>query len=308
LLEGRDFLTLQDLSAEELWSILRKCKRLKSGEAKSLRRLLNGKTLAMIFETPSTRTRVSFEVAMRQLGGDVISLSWGDLQLSRGEALEDTARILSLYVDAVVARVIKHEYLQRLADSAEIPIINGLSERFHPCQALSDLFSIWEKKGKIRGLKLAWIGDGNNVCSSLILGCSKLGMDMVISTPKGYEPDGSVLRIGRSNAEQSGSKIELIREPQDAVRDTDIVYTDTFVSVGMEGEREIREKAFLPKYQVTLEILDLAKQDVLFMHCLPAHRGQEVTSEVLDDPRSIVWDQAGNRLHTERALLAEILG
>ncbi len=308
MLRGRDFLSLQDFSTEELWSLLRKCKKLKGRDVQSLRGLLDGKTLAMIFEIPSTRTRVSFEVAMRRLGGDVITLNWGDLQLSRGETLEDTARVLDMYVDAVVARVTRHEYLQRLASSAGIPILNGLSDRFHPCQALSDIFSIWEKKDRVRGLKLAWVGDGNNVCSSLILGCGKLGIDMVVSCPKGYEPGEDVLRRGRDSAEEQGSRIELTREPRVAVRDADAVYTDTFVSAGMEEEREVREKAFLPEYQVNRQILELAKKDVLFMHCLPAHRGQEVTSEVLDGPRSIVWDQAENRLHTQKALLAEILG
>ena len=308
LIQGRDFLSLQDLSTEELWFLLRECKRLKERQIQGLRGLLSGKTLTMIFETPSTRTRISFEVAMRHLGGDVIVLNQRDLQLSRGETLEDTGRVLSIYVDAVVARVTRHEFLQRLANAAEIPVLNGLSDRFHPCQALSDIFSIWEKKGKIRGLKLAWVGDGNNVCSSLILGCSKLGIDMALSCPKGYEPEEDILRIGKDEAGESGSRIELTREPRVAVRGADIVYTDTFVSAGMEEEQETREKVFLPKYQVNGQLLELAKKDVLFMHCLPAHRGQEVTSEVIDGPRSIVWSQAENRLHIQKTLLAKILG
>lgn len=308
LIQGRDFLSLQDLSTEELWFLLRECKRLKERQIQGLRGLLSGKTLTMIFETPSTRTRISFEVAMRHLGGDVIVLNRRDLQLSRGETLEDTGRVLSIYVDAVVARVTRHEFLQRLANAAEIPVLNGLSDRFHPCQALSDIFSIWEKKGKIRGLKLAWVGDGNNVCSSLILGCSKLGIDMALSCPKGYEPEEAILRIGKDEAGESGSRIELTREPRVAVRGADIVYTDTFVSAGMEEEQETREKVFLPKYQVNGQLLELAKKDVLFMHCLPAHRGQEVTSEVIDGPRSIVWSQAENRLHIQKTLLAKILG
>lgn len=308
MIQERDFLSLQDLSTEELWFLLRECKRLKERQIQGLRGLLSGKTLTMIFETPSTRTRISFEVAMRHLGGDVIVLNRRDLQLSRGETLEDTGRVLSIYVDAVVARVTRHEFLQRLANAAEIPVLNGLSDRFHPCQALSDIFSIWEKKGKIRGLKLAWVGDGNNVCSSLILGCSKLGIDMALSCPKGYEPEEAILRIGKDEAGESGSRIELTREPRVAVRGADIVYTDTFVSAGMEEEQETREKVFLPKYQVNGQLLELAKKDVLFMHCLPAHRGQEVTSEVIDGPRSIVWSQAENRLHIQKTLLAKILG
>ena len=308
MIQERDFLSLQDLSTEELWFLLRECKRLKERQIQGLRGLLSGKTLTMIFETPSTRTRISFEVAMRHLGGDVIVLNRRDLQLSRGETLEDTGRVLSIYVDAVVARVTRHEFLQRLANAAEIPVLNGLSDRFHPCQALSDIFSIWEKKGKIRGLKLAWVGDGNNVCSSLILGCSKLGIDMALSCPKGYEPEEDILRIGKDEAGESGSRIELTREPRVAVRGADIVYTDTFVSAGMEEEQETREKVFLPKYQVNGQLLELAKKDVLFMHCLPAHRGQEVTSEVIDGPRSIVWSQAENRLHIQKTLLAKILG
>ncbi len=308
MLEGKDVITLQSFSVNEFWSLFQKCKQLKKREGHNLRRLLRGKTLAMIFEIPSTRTRISFEVAMKQLGGDVITLDWKNLQLSRGETLEDTAKILDLYIDVVVARVTKHDYLQRLADSADIPIINGMSERFHPCQALSDIFSIWEKKEKIQGLKLAWIGDGNNVCSSLILGCSRLGIDMVVAGPKGYEPDDTVLQWGKNNAKESGSKIELVRDPKIAARDADIIYTDTFVSTGMEKEKKEREKVFLPRYKVTQQILDLGKKNVIFMHCLPAHRGEEVTHEVLDGPKSIVWDQAENRLHTQKTLLSEILG
>jgi len=308
LLQGRDFLSLQDFSTEELWSLLRECKGLKERPVPGLRGLLGGKTLVMIFEIPSTRTRISFEVAMRYLGGEVITLNRKDLQLSRGETLEDTGRVLAMYVDAVIARVTRHEVLQRLANAAEIPVLNGLSDRFHPCQALSDIFSIWEKKGKIRGLKLAWVGDGNNVCSSLILGCSKLGIDMTLSCPKGYEPEEGILRRGKDDAGESGSRIELTREPRVAVMGADIVYTDTLVSTGMEEEQETRERVFLPKYQINEQLLELAKKDVLFMHCLPAHRGQEVTSEVIDGPKSIVWDQAENRLHTQKALLAKILG
>ncbi len=308
MLEGKDVLTLQNFSADEFWFLFQKCKRLKKREGRSLRRLLRGKTLVMIFEIPSTRTRISFEVAMRQLGGDVITLDWKNLQLSRGETLEDTGRIFDLYIDIVVARVTRHEYLQRLADSAEIPIVNGMSDRFHPCQALSDIFSIWEKKKEIQGLKLAWVGDGNNVCSSLILGCSRLGIDMVVACPKGYEPEETVLRWGKNNAEESGSKIELVRNPKIAARDADVIYTDTFVSTGMEKEKRDRERLFLPRYQVTQQILELGKKDVIFMHCLPAHRGEEVTHEVLDGPKSIVWDQAENRLHIQKILLSEILG
>lgn len=308
MLEGKDVLTLQNFSADEFWFLFQKCKQLKKREGRNLRQLLRGKTLAMIFELPSTRTRISFEVAMRQLDGDVIILDWKNLQLSRGETLEDTAKILDLYIDIVVARVTKHEYLQRLADSADIPIINGMSERFHPCQALSDIFSIWEKKGEIQGLKLAWVGDGNNVCSSLILGCSRLGIDMVVACPKGYEPEETVLQWGKNNAKESGSMIELARDPKIAARDADIIYTDTFISTGMEKEKKERIKAFLPRYQVTQQILELGKKNVIFMHCLPAHRGEEVAHEVLDGPKSIVWDQAENRLHTQKALLSEILG
>jgi ornithine carbamoyltransferase len=305
--KGKDVLTLQDFSADEFWSFFQKCNRLKKRNGLSLRQSLKGKTLAMIFEIPSTRTRISFEVAMRQLGGDVIILDWNNLQLSRGETLEDTARTLDLYIDIVVARVTRHEYLERLADSAEIPIVNGMSDRFHPCQALSDIFSIWEKKGEIQGLRLAWVGDGNNVCSSLILGCSRLGIDMVVACPKGYEPEKTILLGGKKNAKESGSKIELVRDPKIAATDADIIYTDTFVSTGKESEREDRQEVFLPRYQVTQQILELAKEDVIFMHCLPAHRGEEVTHEVLDGPKSIVWDQAENRLHTQKTLLSEIL-
>jgi ornithine carbamoyltransferase len=267
---------------------------------------VGGKTLAMIFQKPSTRTRVSFEVVMRQLGGHALYLSWNELQLGRGEAIADTARTLSRYVDGIVARVLQHSDLEEFSRYASIPVINGLSNLHHPCQAMSDLFTIREKKGRLEGLKLAWVGDGTNVCNSLLIGSAIIGMSMDVACPEGFEPNSDVLRWAEEQATGT-SEVRIVREPEEAVDGADVVYTDTFVSMGAEAEREERLRVFLPKYQVTSELLELAKPDAIFMHCLPARRGEEVVDEVIDGPRSVVWDQTENRLHVQKALLASIL-
>lgn len=303
-LKGRDLLTLQELSPEEIWDILKLSKRLKG---KKPEKSLKGKVLAMIFQKPSTRTRVSFEVAMRQLGGEAIYLGWKELQLGRGETIADTAKVLSRYVDGIMARVYAQSDLEELAKNASVPVINGLSDLCHPVQILADLFTMWEKKGKIEGLKVAYVGDGNNVCNSLLIGCSKMGVDISVACPEGYEPNRSFVEWALENAKASGSKIKVCREPLEAVEGADFVYTDVIASMGQESERELRLKVFLPKYQVTNELLKLASRDAYFMHPLPCHRGEEVASEVVDGPRSIVWDQAENRLHTTKALLSLIL-
>ncbi|MBS7657830.1 MAG: ornithine carbamoyltransferase [Candidatus Bathyarchaeia archaeon] len=303
--KGRDFLTLQEFSPEEIWKILKLSNFLKKGGKPPTK--LKGKILAMIFQKPSTRTRVSFEVAMKQLGGEALYLSWNELQLGRGETIADTARVLSRYVNGIMARVYAQSDLEELAEYASIPVINGLSDLCHPIQTLADLFTIWEKKGKIKNLKVAYIGDGNNVCNSLLIGCSKIGINLSVACPEGYEPNEKFVSLALENAAKSGSKIEILKEPFKAVENADFIYTDVIVSMGQESEREKKLKVFIPKYQVTTELLKLANKNVYFMHPLPCHRGEEVTSDVIDGPNSIVWDQAENRLHTTKALLSLIL-
>lgn len=308
-LKGKNFLSLQDFSPEELRFLLETAKdlkkKLKRGESHDV---LKGKSLAMIFQKPSLRTRVSFEVGMQQLGGHAIYLGPSDIQLGKRETIEDGARTLSRYVDGIMARVFAHSDVKELAEYATVPVINALSDLLHPCQGLGDLLTVWEKKGKLRGVKLAFIGDGNNVCNSLLFGCSKLGVNISVGCPKKYEPPKEIVEMALENSEKSGAKIEILTSPEDAVREADVIYTDVFVSMGFEKEREERIKLFLPKYQVNKELVTLAKKDYIFMHDLPAHRGEEVTSEIIDDPKySAVWDQAENRLHVQKAILTLIL-
>jgi len=298
-------LSLNDLCKEEILSILELSKNLKKDlkNGKSSQ-LLKGKTLAMIFQKPSTRTRLSFETGILQLGGTAIYLSSNDLQLARGESIEDTARTLSLYVDLIMARVYAHSDIEKLASYSSVPVINGLSDIFHPCQILADLLTIQEQKNTFNGLKVAWIGDGNNVCNDLVLGCSKIGMNLSIACPPGFEPNNDVLDVARKEAYRSSAEISITDDPLIAVRDADVLATDTFISIGKDGERQRREEIFLPRYQVNSDLLSLAKQDCIFMHCLPASRGREVTSEVIDGKASVVWDQAENRLHAQKALMS----
>ena len=307
-IRGRDFLTLQDYTAEELWQILKISKHLKErallGEHPDV---LRGRSLAMIFQKPSTRTRVSFEIAMTQLGGHVLNLSANELQLGRGETVADTAKVMSRYVDGIMARVYSHNDLLELAAHANIPVINGLSDLFHPCQALADLFTIWEKKGDLEGLKLSFVGDGNNVCNSLLVGCSKLGLNMAVACPKGYEPDGKVLQWAKTNSERTGTTITITREPSEAVEGADVIYTDVIVSMGQDVEKEKKLKTFLPTYQVNSDLPAKASREAVFMHCLPAHRGEEVTDDVIDGPQSVVWDQAENRMHAQKGVLALLI-
>jgi len=307
MLKGRHLLSPQDLSPEEIVAVLDKADELK----RKLRRgephdLLKGKTLGMIFAKPSTRTRVSFETAMTQLGGHAIYMGMGDLQLGRGETIADTARTLSRYVDAVMARLFKHDDIVELARNSSVPVVNGLTDLLHPCQTLADLQTIREKKGKLKGLKLAWVGDGNNVCNSLLLGCTLVGTNVSVACPEGYEPPAEIVEQARKNAKRSGAKIEIINDPKKAVAGADVIYTDVFVSMGQEAEREQRMKDF-KGYQVNADLLKHAKKDVIFMHCLPAHRGEEVAVEVIDGPHSIVFDQAENRLHAQKAVLAMVM-
>ena len=304
-LKGKNFLTLQDFSPEELLFLLETAKdlkrKLKRGEPHEV---LKGKSLAMIFQKPSLRTRVSFEVGMQQLGGYAIYLGPSDTQLGKRETIGDGARTLSRYVDGIMARVFAHSEVEELAEYATVPVINALSDLLHPCQALGDILTFWEKKGKLRGLKLAFIGDGNNVCNSLLFGCSKLGVNISVGCPKKYEPPKEIVEKALENAEKSGAKIEILTSPEDAVREAEIIYTDVFVSMGFEKEREERIKQFLPKYQVNNKLVTLAKKEYIFMHDLPAHRGEEVIPEIIDNAKhSVVWDQAENRLHAQKAIL-----
>jgi len=300
-------LTLQELTRDEVFKVIDTAIDMKRNPGRYAN-ALEGKVLAMIFQKPSTRTRVSFEVAMRQLGGYALYLRWDDLQLGRGEALKDTARVLARYVDVVMARVLRQDDLDEYARWSPIPVINGLSDKWHPCQILGDLLTVKEVKGGLEGLKLAYIGDGNNVCNTLLVGCSKVGMNISVACPEGYEPLPTAVEWARRNAEETGSKVEILRSPEEAVRDADIIYTDVFVSMGFEAEREKRLRAFLPRYQVNSRLMGMAREDAVFMHCLPARRGEEVTDEVLDGSQSIVLDQAENRLHSQKALLYLMLG
>lgn len=306
-LKGRDFLTLRDFSADEILEILKLAKKVK-GSRNMFRGALDGRGVAMIFEKPSTRTRISFEMAVSELGGTPIYLRPMEMQLKRGESLADTARVLSRYVSLIMARVYEYETLVDLAKWAEIPVVNGLSNINHPLQTLADLLTIWERFGRFREVKIAWIGDGDNVCNSLLVGAAKLGLNVAVATPKGYEPNKEFVDEALKEAERSGSSIEFYEDPVEAVSGADVVMTDTFVSMGMEAEAEKRLKIFLPKYQVTADLMKHAKPDAIFMHPLPAHRGQEVSAEVIDGERSAVWDQAENRLHTSKALLLMLLG
>ena len=302
----RDLLTIADLTPEEIWDLVLTTDKIKKG-VMDVSRDMEGKVLGMIFQKPSTRTRVSFEVAMLQMGGHALYLGWQTLQLGRGESIKDTARVLSRYVDGIMARVYSQDDLVELASHASVPVINGLSDMYHPVQILSDLYTIYEAFGKLYGIKIAYVGDGNNVAHSLLLGASKVGIDLALATPKDYKPDEKVVEMALKFAETSGSKIELYEDPLEAVKGADVIYTDTFVSMGDEAERDKRLKTFLPKYRVTMDLIKSTGKKTYFMHCLPAHRGEEVTDEVMDSGISIVYDQAENRLHMQKAVLRWLL-
>ena len=297
-----DLLTLNELESKEINNIIDLAIDLKKEQKKGKEKpLLQNKTLAMIFEKPSTRTRVSFETGMFQLGGHALTLSPNDLQLSRGESIADTAKTLSRYVNVVMARVYDHKSLETFARNSSIPVINGLSDSFHPCQILADLMTIKEHKKNLKKIKIAWIGDGNNVCNSLILGCAKLKIKLSVAIPDGYEPDFDVIKEGKD-----AEILEVSDNPEVAVKDADVVMTDTFVSI--HNANSDRIKKFLPKFQVNQSLMNKAKKDAIFMHCLPAKRDQEVTSDVIDGSQSVVWDEAENRLHVQKALLVHLLG
>jgi ornithine carbamoyltransferase len=299
----KDLLSVSDLDRKEIEQLIEQALRMKK---EGVPPLLSGRTLALLFEKPSLRTRVSFEIAMYQLGGHSIYLSPEEVGLGKREPVADVAQVLSRYVDGIAARTFSQGTLRILAGHSSVPVINALSDLEHPCQALSDLLTIYEKKGRLQGLNLAFIGDSNNVANSLLLAACLLGMNFHIASPPGYEIKGDVLSQGREFAALSGSRIQLTSDPYEAAEDADIVYTDVWASMGQEAEVEQRSLAF-SGYQVDNKLLSLAKGDVLFMHPLPAHHGEEISVGLLDDPRSVVFDQAENRLHLQKALLARIL-
>ena len=299
-LETKDLLTVDEISSKEFLELIDfSIKLKKENKIMKGKPLLKNKTLSMMFEKPSTRTRVSFETGLKQLGGHTIILSLNEMQHSRGESVEDTAKTLSGYVDVIMARVYEHNFIEKLAKHATVPVINGLSNSYHPCQTLADLMTIKEHKKKLKDLKIAWIGDGNNVCNSLIFGCSKTQTEIVIATPKGFEPNSEVVKKSSKY-----TTVDLTTDPKFAVKDADIVMTDTFTSIHTSDPK--RTEKFLPSFQVNQSLMEKAKNDAIFMHCLPAKREQEVSSSVIDGPQSVVWDQAENRLHSQKALLSSL--
>jgi ornithine carbamoyltransferase len=324
----KDFISIHDYSPEEIKEILSLAAELKEKQKrKEKHEYLWGKSLAMIFEKPSTRTRVSFEIGMWQLGGLAINLDQEAIGLGTRESIGDVARTLSRYADAILIRTFAHEKVLELAKYATIPVINGLSDLLHPCQALADVFTIFEKKNVgagyepkwfipgfiptrssgLHGVKVAYIGDGNNVCHSLMFAAAKLGMNLVVATPAGYEPKDEIVKLAFADAQKHGAEITIINDPVIAAKDADVIYTDVWASMGQEREKVKRIKKF-KSYQINKELVKLAKPDFIFMHCLPAHRGEEVTDEVIDGPNSVVFDQAENRLHVQKAILVKLLG
>lgn len=305
----KHLLCLNDWTSDEIVSVLDLADKLKYENKNGIRHdhHLRGKTMGMIFSKSSTRTRVSFEVGMQQLGGYALFLSSTDIQLGRGETVHDTAKTLSRYLDGIMIRTFKQQDVEDLAAYGTIPIINGLTDELHPCQILADLQTIREKKGTLKGLKLAYVGDGNNVAHSLMLGCAKTGMNISVACPEGYGCSKKYIDMAFAIAKATGSIIELTNDPKKAVQDADVVYTDTWVSMGMEKEKEERTKIFAD-YQVNSSLFALAKADAIFMHCLPAYRGLEVTEEIIDGPASVVFDEAENRLHAQKAVMVKLMG
>jgi len=304
---AKDLLDVAAMPRKQIDELLRLAAALKAKQRRATPHwLLPGKTLGLLFQKPSTRTRVSFEAGMNQLGGHALVLPMGDIQLSRGETVSDTAHVLSRYLDGIVIRTYDHAIVEEWAAEANMPVINGLTDHSHPCQALSDLLTIHEIKGRLRGLSIAYIGDGNNVANSLIEAGAKMGMRVVVGCPVGYQPDQHVIDQARAEAETTGAAIEILENPQVAVKEADVVYTDVWISMGREREQARRIKTLSP-YQLNGRLLQRAKPDAIVMHCLPAHRGEEITAEVLDGPRSVVIDQAENRLHMQKAILVQLL-
>ncbi len=303
----KDLISLHDLTPEEVEDLLNLGIKLKA-EQKAGREhhILKGKTLGMIFTKSSTRTRISFEVGMTQLGGYPLFLSSNDIQLGRGETIYDTAKVMERMLDGIMIRTYSHQDVLDLAKHADIPVINALTDLLHPCQVLADLMTAYEHKGRLKGLKLAYIGDGNNMAHSLMYGCAKAGLDCAVATPDGYQCDADVVANAKDDFKKYGSELILTNDPKEAIKDADVVYTDTWVSMGMEAEKEERQRVFMP-YQVNGELFRLAAPDAVFMHCLPAYRGFEVTEDVIDGPQSIIFDEAENRLHAQKAVMVRLM-
>lgn len=301
----KDFISIHDLTVDEfryLFDLARDIKRHPEVYASSLK----GKTLAMIFEKPSLRTRVTFEVGIQQLGGFAVYLSPSDISLGKRESVADVARNLSRWVDAIMIRTFGHAICTELAKHASVPVINGLTDLLHPCQAMADYFTMMETKGSLKGLSVVFIGDGNNVAHSLMFGAAKSGAFLTVATPRGYEPKKEIINMAMEDAKATGAQIRLLNEPREAIRGADVVYTDVWASMGQEAEAETRRRVFAP-YQVNADLMKLAKPDAIFMHCLPAHRGEEVTDEVIDSPQSVVYDEAENRLHVQKAIMVDLM-
>jgi ornithine carbamoyltransferase len=301
----KDFIEIHDYSADEVREIFEIAREMKT-HPDMFRRALEGQTLAMIFEKSSTRTRVSFEVGMYQLGGHALFLSARDIQLGRGEPIVDTARVLSRYVDGIMARTYAHKTVTDLAEFATVPVINGLTDLSHPCQVMADYFTAWEKFGDLKGRKLAYVGDGNNMAHSLMFGGPKVGMHVAVAAPAGYAPDPTVVGMAQADADAAGTKVVVTTSIEEAVRGADVVETDVWASMGQEEEAEKRRRDF-EGWQVDKRVMSMANQDAIFMHCLPAHRGEEVAAEVIDSPRSVIFDEAENRLHVQKAILYSLM-
>lgn len=297
----KDFLTLLDMTSGELQYLLKRAEELKSGKDSSACPLI-GKSIGLLFDKTSTRTRISFQTGIYQLGAQPIYINAKEMQLGRGETIEDTAKVLSRYLNGIVIRTYAHDTIEKLAVNSSIPIINGLTDMHHPCQALADMLTIREKKGTLKDVRVVYVGDGNNVTNSLIEAAALTDIDLVLACPRGYDPDRKIYE----NASKGGARVRLLTKPEEAVRDADVIYTDTWISMGQEREAERKRKIFRG-YQINRELMSLAKPDAIVMHCLPAHRGEEITDEVLDSEQSVVIDQAENRLHTQKALLEMLI-
>ena len=302
---GKNLLSITDYKSEELLDLVKFTDEVKRNPGK-FKRALEDKKIVMLFEKPSTRTRVSFEAAMLEVGGHAINITRNTSQLDRGETPSDSAKALERYVDAIVARVDKHETLLEMAKSSQVPVINALSDLDHPCQIISDLYTVYEKSGTLSGIKIAYVGDANNVCNSLMLGCALTGISLHVATPKEYAPKKPIIEKSQALADKTGAKIEVTEDPYKAAENADYIYTDVWISMGQENEKKNNTKVF-QAYQINDKLLSKAKKSAYVMHCLPAHRGMEITGEVMDGPRSIVWDQAENRLHAQKAILLKLL-
>jgi ornithine carbamoyltransferase len=305
---SKDFLTYEELDKGDVDALIAKAADMKDKLKKGYREQpLAGKSVAIVFDKPSTRTRISFEVGVYQLGAHAVILSGQDMQLGRGETIEDTGRVISRYCDAIVIRTFEQEQLERLAAAATVPVINALTDTHHPCQALADMFTIYENKETLAGLKLAYLGDGNNVLHSLLIAAATSGMNIAAACPAAFSPDPKVVKMAKEIAAETNSTVAIVEDPMAAAKQADILYTDVWVSMGDEGERKKRVDALRP-YRIDEEVMSVAKVDALVMHCLPAHRGEEIEAGILDGPNSIIFDQAENRLHAQKALLAELIG